>query len=64
MDCPEIENTISTGYSHGKPKYPHCPVCDSETDIFYKDSMGDVIGCENCISQVDAWEQMENEHDF
>ena len=60
MDHPEIENALRTGYPHGEPDYPHCPICDFEAETFYKDSMGDVIGCENCITEVDAWEETAN----
>ena len=36
---------------------PVCPVCGEETDTFYKNSLGDVIGCDMCVSAVDAWEE-------
>ncbi len=54
---PDIENAIRTGYPHGEPKYPHCPICGEETDTFYKDIHGDIVGCEECLHRVDAWEE-------
>jgi len=37
-------------------KVPRCPVCGEETDTFLKDNYGDIIGCDECITIVDAWE--------
>lgn len=56
-DHPEIERTLRTGYPHGEPIYPHCPVCESEADTFYKNTHGDIVGCEECLHRVDAWEE-------
>lgn len=39
------------------PPLPVCPVCREETDTFYKDKDGVVVGCDNCISTADAWEE-------
>lgn len=61
-DLPDIRNTILTGYPDGKDNSnPICPVCGSETDRFYKNSYGDIVGCEECIVSVDAWEEMSDE---
>ncbi len=60
MDCPEVANALRTGYPHGEPDYPHCPVCEAETDTFYKNQYGDIVGCEECLRRVDAWEEMED----
>ena len=64
MDHPAVVNALRTGYPHGEPTYPHCPVCDSETDMFYKDHYGDIVGCVDCMTQVNAWEEMEDEYEF
>ena len=38
-------------------QYPHCPVCGSECEHVYLESFTDnILGCENCISEEDAWE--------
>lgn len=36
---------------------PVCPVCGEETDTFYKNKDGVIVGCEFCIETVDAWEE-------
>lgn len=33
---------------------PRCPCCLEECDTVYKDSYGEILGCENCITVVDA----------
>ena len=35
---------------------PFCPICGKACDTFYIDNDGDVCGCENCRTAVDAWE--------
>lgn len=48
----------------GEPKQapiPKCPVCGMETDTFYKDAYGDIVGCDNCISAVDAWDYVQED---
>ena len=38
---------------------PVCPVCGEETDTYYKNKDGVIVGCEFCIDAVDAWEGKE-----
>lgn len=40
------------------PEYtcPHCPVCGEETDSFYKDKWGNIVGCPECVQEVTSWE--------
>lgn len=35
---------------------PRCPVCGDECAIIYKQG-NEVLGCENCITEGDAWEE-------
>ena len=56
IEHPEITRTMETGYPHGEPDYPHCPVCGAEIDEVYADADGDIIGCEECIKIKNAWE--------
>lgn len=36
---------------------PHCPVCGSECEhVYRKDMTDEILGCENCITEQDAWE--------
>lgn len=41
---------------------PRCPVCMAETDTFKRDYWGDIVGCDECITDVDAWD-WRDEHD-
>lgn len=56
MDHPQITKAIQTGYPHGEPTYPHCPVCGYECSDIYKNENGDIVGCDECIQVTDAWE--------
>ena len=38
---------------------PICPVCGEETDTFYQDSDGDIVGCDKCVKTIDAWDYVE-----
>ena len=61
-DHPVIRNMERTGYPDGKePKWPICPVCDEETDTYYKDKHGDSVGCDNCIQTSDAWDEIQED---
>ena len=40
-----------------EPPLPRCPICGAETDTFYKDKNGDIVGCDECVSTCDAWEE-------
>jgi len=39
-----------------EPKEPICPLCGKACDIVYKEPGGDIVGCDNCLRAVDAWE--------
>lgn len=34
---------------------PICPVCDAETDKLLRDRWGNIVGCPECVKEVDAW---------
>lgn len=55
MEHPEITKTLLTGYPHGEPNYPHCPVCGRECDEIYFDDNDEICGCDECISTKSAW---------
>ena len=44
------------------PNYevPHCPVCGQECEIVYRNRYGEIIGCDDCIDAVDAWEVLDD----
>lgn len=37
---------------------PICPCCGQETDTFFRDVYGNIVGCDNtgCLTAVDAWD--------
>lgn len=43
-----------------EPRWPRCPVCHGETDTFYK-CQGEIVGCDNCVDPVDAWDETAEE---
>lgn len=55
MEHPEIENTMRTGYPHGDPTYPHCPICGSECEEIYFDIDREIAGCDECMRTKSAW---------
>ncbi len=58
LDHPVIRNCEETGYPDGRePKFPICPVCGAETDTYFKCDT-EVVGCSECITKVDAWEEL------
>lgn len=42
------------GCGECKEPLPKCPICGQECDKFYKHD-GEVVGCENCISEVESY---------
>lgn len=51
--------TAQEAYDRQEPSetaIPICHQCGRETDTYYK-YRGQIIGCDNCIKSVDAWEE-------
>ena len=50
-------------YEEPEPKLapPVCPICGEETDTFIADKDRNIIGCENCIEYLDAWDFADEE---
>lgn len=42
--------------------WPRCPVCGEECEEYYLDDNKCVIGCENCVSTIDACEYLDANH--
>lgn len=40
-------------------RVPLCPACGAETDTIIRDRYGRIVGCRECVEEIDAWE---NEH--
>lgn len=39
-----------------KGESPSCPVCGEECGYYYK-AEGEIVGCENCVTKIDAYEE-------
>ena len=39
---------------------PVCPICGAETDTYYKNADGEIVGCDECVSTIDAWETQDD----
>ena len=37
------------------PIEPHCPICGASCDTFHINKDREIVGCEECLSAVDAW---------
>ena len=56
-DDPLIRYAERTGYAPWKKQeYPVCPVCGEECETIYKDRYGEIVGCDCCVVQEDAYE--------
>lgn len=42
---------------HSDPEPVHCEICGKEVEYLYKDKDGDVVGCDNCISKIDPYDE-------
>jgi len=59
-DDPAISCAEQTGYpSWNDGREPKCPVCGESCDTIYRNAEGDVVGCDNCITAYDAWEELD-----
>ena len=57
MDDPIIRMMERTGYpSERYQDEPRCPVCGELCETLYKDRYGDIVGCDECITTLNAWE--------
>ena len=59
MEHPDIRFAMSYGYPHIVEDNPTCPECGEETDIYYTDEQGDILGCPEGIDAVGADEYFE-----
>lgn len=57
-DDPIIRRMEQTGYG-GQRKQPVCPVCGSECEQVYKDVYLEIMGCDECLTEYDAWDEEE-----
>ena len=59
-DHPVVSNLMRTGLpDNQETRWPRCPICGAETDTFYRNRDREVVGCEDCLCTVDAWDYEE-----
>jgi hypothetical protein len=46
------------------PPLPRCPECGTECYKLYRDSTGMIVGCENCIEELDAIDYLQGMEDW
>ena len=55
-DAPDIRRTEATGWPR-RAEWPRCPVCGAECETLYRGLDGEVLGCEDCVTASEAWEE-------
>ncbi len=57
-DAPDIRRTEATGWPV-RVSWPRCPVCGAECETLFRGRGGEILGCEDCVTASDAWEEDE-----
>lgn len=62
-DHPLIAHMEQSGTPDGKSEIvPVCPVCGQEADDICRNTdNGEIVGCDNCIERLSAWDAQEME---
>lgn len=55
-DAPWIRDAELNGYPSADDDNTDCPCCGKEAEIYYLDKDDNIIGCDECIRFVDAFE--------
>ena len=55
-DAPWIRDAEINGYQVGDDVELYCPCCGKEAVSYYLDSDDNILGCDECIRWVDAYE--------
>ena len=58
-DAPWIRDAELNGVPEDDPV--HCPICGEECDTIIYDRYGEIVGCNQCIRERDAYEWAEEE---
>ena len=59
-DDPIVSSLLRTGSPPwDRQLAPICPICLAECETVYRDASGQIVGCENCITNHNAWETPE-----
>lgn len=53
----ELANLVNWGTPDGKAvAEPRCPVCGDACAYVYRDKAGEIVGCDECLTHIDAWD--------
>ena len=55
-DAPDIREREKNGVPDGTV---YCPICGDACDTIYKDRWGNILGCDQCITPMNAWEALD-----
>ena len=62
-DAPYIRDAENNGV--GDDQEYKCPICYAVCEkLFTTGGKRDVVGCENCLTEIDPWEYYEEEEGF
>jgi len=56
-DHPDIRERERNGVPAAKELF--CPICGESCETIYKDTWGNIVGCDNCIITYDAEEVLD-----
>lgn len=56
LEHPDVASALCTGYPTEHMEQPICPLCFQECETIYKNEYGEILGCDVCVSNFDAWE--------
>ena len=60
FDCPDhpvVQNLCRTGYPDGRESEEFCcPICGAAAEDFYKNRLGQIVGCEHCLTVTKYYE--------
>lgn len=54
-DHPTVHDMLTTGHADDEEKVPVCPVCGAECTFIYQSRDGTIAGCDECMTEHDAW---------
>lgn len=64
LEHPDITHALRTGYPRGSdPVDVRCPVCGCPAMYLYVNDDHEIVGCDECLTQIDAeaWKEKRQE---
>lgn len=47
---------VITRRKKNDPLFPICPICGKECETIYRDTDYQILGCDKCVQEREAWE--------